>query len=117
MNQMMLALSIAALLAIFVGLGWAMHWLWTRAGRRAEAEAARHQSLVTRLHAAELARDTAERALADLQHAETDTMGESHAALTLRLSEAETSRKAAEQDAERWRLAYEAVIREDRDDP
>ena len=62
MTRFVLALSIAALLLLFAAMGWLMHWLWHRRHHRAGGEDAHRAELTARLHAAEAARDAAERA-------------------------------------------------------
>jgi hypothetical protein len=124
MSGVVLTLSIAALLLSFTAIGWVLHWLWHRAHRGSTAEAAERRALVARLHAAELARDAAERDLAALRAAERDTLDAERADLTQKLAAAEADRaatmealSAARRNAAEWRQAYEAVVREDRDDP
>ena len=122
MNRLLLALSIAALLLLFAALGWMLHWLWHRATGHAAAEEARRADLITRLHAAEMARDAA---LAELATREAAAVAASDAeTLARRLAEREAELAAA-MDALRearaataeWRSAYEALEREDREDP
>lgn len=124
MTQLTLALSIAILLALFVALGWAMHWLWSRPQRREEPLRAQNKALIAKLHAAELARDAIQRdydvlrvAQASAEPSDTALLAERLAALEQEAMSAATARDAARVEAERWRTAYEAVIREDRDDP
>ena len=124
MTRLLLALSIAALLALFTALGWTLHWLWHRATGRAAAEDAYRADLIARLHAAETARDAAAIRLKALE------AEPAHAAAT---EAQELARQLAEREAElagamealrdaraataEWRAAYEALVQEDRDDP
>jgi hypothetical protein len=124
MNGVMLTVSTAALLLIFTAIGWVLHWLWHRAQRGSAAEAAERRALVARLHAAELARDAAERELAALRAAEAETVDAERAALKQQLASAEADRaatmealSAARRNAAEWQQAYEALVREDREDP
>lgn len=124
MSGVVLTLSVAALLLIFTAIGWVLHWLWHRAHRGSAAEAAERRSLVARLHAAELARDAAERELAALREAEREALDAERADLTQKLAAAEADRAAtmealtaARRNAAEWRQAYEALVTEDRDDP
>jgi hypothetical protein len=123
MTRITLALAIAALLLVFAGLGLLLGWLWRR--MRGEDHAAeRLARMAAQLHAAEIARDAAEARLAAATAAAVTGVAESEARLSGALREACAERDAAMEalrDARRetaeWRSAYEALIREDRDDP
>lgn len=124
MSRLLLALSITAMLVLFMALGWLLHWLWQRAHRIAGTEEAHRAELTARLHAAEIARETAERQLAAARAALTDATSAEVAELTRRLTGSEAELAAAmealrdaRQTAAEWRRAYEAVLKEDRDDP
>jgi hypothetical protein len=124
MSRLLLALSITAMLVLFMALGWLLHWLWQRAHRIAGTEEAHRAELTARLHAAEIARETAERQLAAERAALTDATSAEVADLTRRLVGIEAELAAAmealrdaRQTAAEWRRAYEAVMKEDRDDP
>jgi hypothetical protein len=124
MSRLLLALSITAMLVLFMALGWLMHWLWQRAHRIAGTEEAHRAELTARLHAAELARDAAERQLAAERAALAEAASAEAAELTRRLAGQQAELAAtmealreARQTAAEWRRAYEAVMQEDREDP
>lgn len=124
MTRLVLALSIAALLLLFAALGWVLHWLWRRSHSLAGTEEAWRAELTASLHAAEVARDSAERALAAEREAAQAAMSGEAADLARRLAEREAE-LAATMDALRearaataeWRAAYEALVKEEREDP
>lgn len=123
MTRLILALSAVVLLACFMALGWVLHWLWSRSSRRDDAITAGNAALIARLHSAEVERDALQQELAALRVAGTvapedrDDVGARLEAATRAVAAGELARDAANQEAARWRSAYEAVIREDRDDP
>lgn len=124
MTRVVLAVSIAALLLLFTALGWALHWLWRRSHRLAGSEEAWRNDLTARLHAAELARDLAERTLTTEREAVQAGAATETADLARRLAEREVELAAtmdalreARQTAAEWRSAYEGLVKEDRDDP
>jgi hypothetical protein len=67
MTRVALAAAIAALLLLCVAVGWVLGRLSRRRGHDAEAAAAEIADLSARLHAAEAARDAAERRCAALE--------------------------------------------------
>jgi cell division protein FtsB len=125
MNRLTLTLAVVVLLACFTALGWALRWLWTRSARRDDGIAASRAALVARLHGVEVERDALRREVATLRDGQRfDATAATMADVTARLETAEAAaasaaaaRDAALEEAGRWREAYEAIIREDRDDP
>lgn len=124
MSRLLLALSITAMLVLFMALGWLLHWLWQRAHRIAGTEEAHRAELTAQLHAAEMARDTAERqltaeraALAEAASAEVAEMSRRLVGLEAELAAAMEALREARRTAAEWRQAYDAVVKEDRDDP
>ncbi len=67
MTRLVLAAAIAALLLLCVALGWLLGALWRRRRPDEAAAAAEIADLTLRLHAAEAARDAAERRIACLE--------------------------------------------------
>jgi hypothetical protein len=123
MTRLVLALSIAALLLLAVALGWLLGWLWRR-GRDRRGPEDPVAAMAARLHAAEAARDAAEARLSERAAALETAAAEADAARARAVAEAEAERAAAVSalgDARRetaaWREAYEALVREDREDP
>lgn len=119
MTRLVLALSIAALLLLFAAFGWLMHWLWQRAHRRSGGEDTHRAELTARLHAAEAARDSAERALAAERAAAPggDDLAARLVACEGERAALEASLQQARRTAAEWRAAHDALIREDRDTP
>jgi hypothetical protein len=123
MTRLVLALSIAALLLLAVALGWLLGWLWRR-GRERRGPDDPMAAMAARLHAAEAARDAAEARLAERAAALETAAAEAESERSRVVAEAIAERDAALSalgDARRetaaWREAYEALVREDRDDP
>lgn len=110
MTRLLLALSVAALLLLFAAIGWLMHWLWQRRHHRAGGEDVHRAELTARLHAAEAARDAAERAHA----AEIADLAARLAACEAERDAAAAALHAAQRAETEIRVAHETVSGEPR---
>jgi hypothetical protein len=113
-TRLTLAAAIAAPLLIAVGLGWLLHWLWTRMLHAQDPEAARAARLTAQLHAAEAALAAAEARAAAAEAAaraarlaaetEAQALGRQ---LRAELDAAMGALGEARRESAEWRAAYE----------
>ncbi len=124
MTRLPLSFSIAAILLLAAALGWIGCWLWRRSVEGGDADAAHMAELAARLHAAEAARDLAQEQLASreatLEQAAAEARAEAASGLAetrAELSAAMEALGAARRETAQWRDAYEALVKEEAEDP
>ncbi|MGF1659704.1 MAG: hypothetical protein ACFCUS_09760 [Rubrimonas sp.] len=124
MTRLPLSFALAAILLLAVGLGWLGCWLWRRAHDHSAEAAAHMAELAARLHAAEAARDLAEARRAEAEAAGETGVAEVRAELASELSQTRAELAAAmdalgsaRRETAEWRAAYEALVKEDAEDP